>query len=250
MRVDTKLQPGQGSRTLALQLSDLLRHAIVKGQFPPGSRLPSEANLTETHGVSRTVVREAMATLRADRLVVARQGSGVFVLDAPGLTQMAAQSIAHVDLARVSSVIELLELRTAIEVEAAGLAALRRSPAQDEFIIERHSAVRASLEASLPTSEADLALHLAIADASNNPRFREFLDMIGRNLIPRSALQQDLPEKDHEAYIILLDHEHDRIVTAISAGDEEGAREAMRSHLRGSQSRYRTLLRELRERAR
>ena len=98
------------------------------GQFPPGSRLPSEAQLTEAHGVSRTVVREAIAALRADRLVEARQGAGVFVLEAevPAPTPLFLRNIDH---ERVSSMIELLELRTAVEVEAAGLAALRRSPA-------------------------------------------------------------------------------------------------------------------------
>ncbi|MGK9050652.1 FadR/GntR family transcriptional regulator [Neorhizobium petrolearium] len=247
MSVETKLDTGKGSGTLVSKLGDTLRHAIVTGQFPPGSRLPSEAQLTETHGVSRTVVREAIAALRADRLVEARQGAGVFVLEPPSSTPSSMLSFPSIDLARVSSMIELLELRTAVEVEAAGLAALRRSPAQEEVILERHYAVRACLEASRPTSEADFALHLAIAEATNNPRFREFLTMIGRSLIPRAALRSDDSETDQTAYIKLLDEEHEAIVAAISDGDEEAAREAMRSHLRGSQLRYRSLLRELRE---
>ncbi|MFB9950959.1 FadR/GntR family transcriptional regulator [Rhizobium puerariae] len=247
MSVDAKLETGKGSRTLVSKLGETLRQAISTGQFPPGSRLPSEAQLTEAHGVSRTVVREAIATLRADRLVEARQGAGVFVLEPSATTQPAMLSLSNVDLARVSSMIELLELRTAVEVEAAGLAALRRSPAQEEVILERHYAVHACLEASQPTSEADFALHLAIAEATNNPRFREFLTMIGHNLIPRAALRPDDSETDQTAYIKLLDEEHNAIVAAISDGDEEAAREAMRRHLRGSQLRYRTLLREVRE---
>lgn len=247
MSVETKTDTGKGSKTLVSKLGDALRQAITAGQFPPGSRLPSEAQLTEAHGVSRTVVREAIAALRADRLVEARQGAGVFVLEPPTSTTAPMLSLSNIDLARVSSMIELLELRTAVEVEAAGLAALRRSPAQEEVILDRHYAVRACLEASLPTSEADFALHLAIAEATNNPRFREFLTMIGRNLIPRAALRPDDSESDQAAYIKLLDDEHNAIVAAISDGDEEGAREAMRRHLRGSQLRYRALLRELRE---
>jgi GntR family transcriptional regulator, transcriptional repressor for pyruvate dehydrogenase complex len=247
MSVETKLDTGRGSRTLVSQLGDALRQAIVTGQFPPGSRLPSEAQLTEAHGVSRTVVREAIAALRADRLVEARQGAGVFVLEPPAANQTTMLSLSNIDQARVSSMVELLELRTAVEVEAAGLAALRRSPAQEEVILDRHYAIRACLEASLPTSEADFALHLAIAEATNNPRFREFLTMIGRSLIPRAALRPDDSENDQAAYISLLDEEHSAIVVAISNGDEEGAREAMRRHLRGSQLRYRTLLREMRQ---
>jgi len=242
MTIQAKSGMGSAAGTLTTRLADELRRAIAGGQFPPGSRLPSEAQLTEAHGVSRTVVREAIAALRADRLVEARQGAGVFVLDvaSPGLL------LKNVDHDRVSSMIELLELRTAVEVEAAGLAALRRSPAQEEVIIERHFAVRACLEASLPTSEADFALHIAIAEATNNPRFREFLAMIGKNVIPRAALRNDEPGVDHAAYINLLLREHQEIVSAISNGDEEGARAAMRRHLRGSQARYRKLLHEQR----
>jgi len=247
MSVETKPDTAKGSGTLVSKLGETLRQAIAAGQFQPGSRLPSEAQLTETHGVSRTVVREAIAALRADRLVEARQGAGVFVLEPPASARPSMLSLSNVDLARVSSMIELLELRTAVEVEAAGLAALRRSPAQEEVILERHSAVKTCLEAYQPTSEADFALHLAIAEATNNPRFREFLTMIGSNLIPRAALRPDSPETDQAAYIKLLDKEHDAIVMAISHGDEEGARDAMRRHLRGSQLRYRSLLRELRE---
>lgn len=234
-------------KTRATQLSDTLRQEIGEGRFPPGSRLPSEAQLTAAHGVSRTVVREAIAALRADRLVEARQGAGVFVIQTTPPPPSFNLSLGHIDLARVSSMIELLELRTAVEVESAGLAALRRSPAQEEVIFDRHYAVRACLDANQPTSEADFALHLAIADATNNPRFREFLTMIGRNIIPRAALRGDDTETDQSGYIGLLVDEHYAIVTAISEGDEEGAREAMRRHLRGSQLRYRNLLRTIRE---
>lgn len=233
-------------KTRAMLLSETLRKSIAEGQFPPGTRLPSEAQLTIAHGVSRTVVREAIAALRADRLVEARQGAGVFVLQTTPAPQPFNLTLGQIDLARVSSMIELLELRTAVEVESAGLAAQRRSPAQEEVILDRHYAVRACLDAHKPTSEADFALHMAIADATNNPRFREFLTMIGPNVIPRAALRGNDTETDQSSYIGLLVDEHYAIVAAISDGDEEGAREAMRRHLKGSQLRYRNLLRTIR----
>jgi DNA-binding FadR family transcriptional regulator len=235
------------SGTLSTRLGDNLRRAIVAGQFPPGSKLPSESQLSEAHGVSRTVVREALASLRADRLVEARQGAGVFVLEPQQAAPSPLLSLHNIDPERVSSMIEVLELRTAVEVEAAGLAALRRSPAQEEVIFDRHDAVRACVEAGTPSSAADFALHLAIAEATNNPRFRDFLAMIGQNVIPRAALRTDESEQDQAAYIKLIDEEHRAIVLAISNGDEDAAREAMRRHLRGSQARYRTLLREQRK---
>lgn len=235
-----------GGGTLTEKLAEGLRKAIHAGQFPVGGKLPSEAQLSETHGVSRTVVREAIAALRADRLVEARQGAGVFVLQPPDAPSPSL-GLGEIDPARVSSMVELLELRTAVEVEAAGLAALRRSPAQEEVIHERHYAVLACLEAGRSTTDADFALHLAIADATNNPRFREFLAMMGRNGIPRAALRNEDREDDQTAYLRHIHREHGDIVDAISAGDEDRAREAMRRHLRGSQSRYRALLREQRQ---
>lgn len=224
---------------LVLQLSDSLRRAIQAGEFRPGDKLPSESRLTARHGVSRTVVREAIAALRADGLVEARQGAGVFVL-APAPQE--SVPFHHVDPDRISSVIELLELRTAVEVEAAALAAQRRSPQQEERIILCHHAVLSALAAGEPTSEADFALHLAIAEASNNPRFPQFLTLMGKGVIPRAALQGS-GDADSAAYVARLHREHGEIVEAISNGDAEAARAAMRLHLRGSLARYRALQR-------
>ncbi|PZM15493.1 FadR/GntR family transcriptional regulator [Rhizobium tubonense] len=245
MAVQQKPQWETKSQTLVGRLSASLREAIAAGQFPPGSKIPSELRLAEIHGVSRTVVREAISALRADRLVEARQGAGVFVLSPPASPSI--PSFGKLDPAQVSSVIELLELRTAVEVEAAGLAALRRSPAQEEAIFEKHHAVRECLDAGTPTSGADFALHLSIAEATNNVRFREFLSALGPSLIPRAAMGGGELDADQSAYIMLIDDEHRQIVQAISTGDEEGARAAMRRHLKGSQERYRALLREQRK---
>lgn len=224
---------------LVAKVSNDLRQSIQAGTFLPGTKLPSEAKLTDAFGVSRTVIREAIAALRADGLVEAQQGAGVFVLE---VQEQEVQPFQNLDYDRISSVIELLELRTGVEVEAAGLAALRRSPQQEETIIRCHNEILARLEAGQPSAEADFALHLAIADAANNPRFREFLSMIGSGVIPRAALQSGV-DTSSEAYIAHLHNEHALIIEAIFNGDENGARDAMRQHLKGSQMRYRALLR-------
>lgn len=224
---------------LVARVSEALRAEILGGHLKPGDRLPSEAKLTEAHGVSRTVVREAVAALRADRLVEARQGAGVFVLETVAPEPAPFQNIDYV---RLSSMIEMLELRTAVEVEAAGLAATRRSAQQEERIIEAFRAVNAAIAANTSTAEADYDLHLAIAEATNNPRFTEFLALVGANVIPRQALQ-DTDDTAPRPYLSQLQEEHDRIVSAILAGEEDAARQAMRVHLRGSQMRYRVLLR-------
>lgn len=226
-------------RTLVVEVLDSLRAQITSGQYKPGDRLPSEARLTEEYGVSRTVVREAVAALRADGLVDPQRGAGVFVIEPQ---PVAAAPFSDVDTDRLSSMLELLELRAAIEVEAAGLAAQRRSPAQEEKIL---SALRVVNEAALGEAgshEADFALHLAIAEATNNPRFAEVLKMLGAQMIPRQGLAASggVVSKD---YLNLLKQEHESIVNAVLDGNEEAARDAMRRHLKGSQSRYRRLLR-------
>ena len=230
-------------KTLVMQVSEALRGLIAAGRYKPGDRLPSEAQLTQDFSVSRTVVREAIAALRSDGLVEPRQGAGVFVL-LPLAAEVTGFSL--VDPERVSSLIEMLELRTAVEGDAAALAALRRSPAQEERIMEAFDRFCHQVQAGKPSSEADLALHLAIAEAANNPRFVEFLRLAGASVIPRRAASDGSDAQISPDYSLRLIAEHEAIVSAIQNGDEEGARLAMRGHLRNSQARYRQYLRESR----
>lgn len=230
----------ESGRTLVETVREALRDQIASGSYPPGARLPSEARMTQEFGVSRTVVREAISSLRADGLVEPRQGAGVFVLAPPAPVALPFQNI---DFVRISSMIELLELRTAVEADAAALAAQRRSPAQEEKIIDCLREVERASMAGEVTADADFALHLAIAEATNNPRFGEFLSMIGSNLIPRKALADTETEPVAREYLDVISAEHQQIVGAILDGDEDAARATMRQHLKGSQTRYRALLR-------
>jgi DNA-binding FadR family transcriptional regulator len=225
---------------LVKRLSEELRRAIMSGDIKVGDKLPSEAQLTQLHDVSRTVVREAIAALRSDGLVEAHQGAGVFVIN-----NQEAQSgqFLEFDSARISSIIEVLELRAAVEMESAALAAVRRSPAQEEAILECCDDLDKLIAEGRSTTAADFAFHLAIADATNNPRFREFLEMMGRKVIPRSTLADGERERASETYLGQIQAEHRRIADAISLRDSDSAREAMRTHLIGSQQRYRALLR-------
>lgn len=229
----------QGRGNLVKEVAGELRALIEDGTFAPGDKLLSEAGLTREYNVSRTVIREAIASLRADGLVKARHGVGVFVQEPAEVTT----TFKPVDRARISSMIELLELRAAIEIEAAGLAAERRSPAQEELLFERYDELNRLIADEQPTVSADLSLHLAVADATNNPRFREFLMLMGDHLIPRSALPENVENAAPADYIGQIQSEHRAIIQAVSERDIAGAREAMRTHLKGSQNRYRYLIR-------
>ena len=109
-------QPRVAARSLTHQLAAALTADIVEGRLPRGSRLPTEQELVLANGVSRTVVREAVAVLRADGLVVVRQGVGAFV--AANVRRPFRIDIEGLQSLRQA--IEVMELRTGIEVEAAG----------------------------------------------------------------------------------------------------------------------------------
>ncbi|WP_242494096.1 FadR/GntR family transcriptional regulator [Salipiger sp. IMCC34102] len=223
-----------------MDIVETLQKRITSGEFPVGGRLPSEAKLCEEAGVSRTVVREAVAALRADGLLEPRQGSGVYVTEPP---TSPAVPFRDIDPSRVSSVIEVLELRTALEVEAASLAARRRSAQQEEDIVASFDEMERVIARGETSVEADFALHVAIARASNNTRFEEYLQLIGPSVIPRRGVREgegDTPVDP--AYLQLLSQEHREIVSAILANDADGASDAMRKHLQGSLARYRGLL--------
>ncbi|WP_404403459.1 FadR/GntR family transcriptional regulator [Pelagibacterium halotolerans] len=221
--------------TLSKRIGDELRQAILAGKYRPGDKLPSEAQLTEAHNVSRTVVREAIAQLRLDGLVEAYQGAGVFVLD--------RAATMPTETARLASTLEILEVRTPLEVAAAGLAALRRSPSQEERILNCHADMFNLVEEGGDSfREADFRLHLAIAEATNNAQFTDVISRIGVNLVPQSHLSPISDDATRRGYRDLVMSEHDAIVRAISNGDRDGAEKAMHNHLVGSQDRHRTLL--------
>ena len=126
------IQPLPAPRYLTSELVARLTDDITSGKIPPGSRLPTEQELIAATGVSRTVVREAVAALRADGLVITRQGVGAFVPEN-------ARRPLRIDvdpLSPLRAVLDVMELRTGIEIEAAGLAAARGSASQIRKIIE------------------------------------------------------------------------------------------------------------------
>ncbi len=225
---------------LSSKVEDALRARLKSGEYALGTRLPSEAQLCEEFSVSRTVVREAIASLRVEGKLRSRQGAGVFVSEPE---QSSFLSFQNLDVEKVSTVIEMLELRLAIEVEAAALAAMRHSPAQIEKIIEASNVVERTLTAGEASAEQDFALHMAIAEASNNSRFVEILRAIGTFAIPRRALINERSGGMDKSYSELIITEHQAIVAAICDRDPNSARAATRTHLEGSQRRYRRLIR-------
>jgi DNA-binding FadR family transcriptional regulator len=235
-------RPVPARQSLTAKVVEVLRREIESGARAPGDKLPTEPLLTKQFGVSRTVIREAIAGLRADGLVESRHGVGVFVLDRP--SALGARRPSPFVASKISDVIEELELRAAVEIEAAGLAAQRASPAQEAEIDASYQHFTALVQRGASTTEADFAFHMAIAHATNNTRFADFLAHLGRRTIPREKLlgvlgeAVALPNRDAK-----LDAEHREVAEAIARRDPEAARASMRAHLIGSLERYRGLAR-------
>ncbi len=217
-----------------------LRSQVLGGEFAAGQKLPTESQLTETFGVSRTVIREAMATLAADGLVESRQGAGVFVRDRPSL---AFGSIGQEIGNKISLALNVLEVRMGIEIESAGLAAMRRNNAQEAEIQEAFFEFERLLALDEATGRTDFAFHRAIAAATNNPFYVEVLDALGSRTIPCDITSPWGTESVlTREYQVGLQREHLVILSAIQNGDPQAARDGMRAHLVASQERYRKRL--------
>jgi GntR family transcriptional regulator, transcriptional repressor for pyruvate dehydrogenase complex len=234
-----RIRPLAAAHKLSRGLFEQLAEQIKSGRLSPGERLPTEQELTRAARVSRTVVREAVAALRAEGLVITRQGVGAFVSAAP---QQAPFRIDPERMQSLDEVLNVMELRLGVEIESAGLAAERATKSQVRAIGAACETIDRAAEQDKSAVDEDLALHHAIAEATGNPEFARFLQFIGRHLIPRRMVS-GLPESmgGTRAYLELLQEEHRKIYEAIRDRDPKAAREAMRRHLTRSLERYRKL---------
>jgi DNA-binding FadR family transcriptional regulator len=230
----TLLKPLDAPRGLTAELVTRLMADIVSGKISPGSQLPTESEMIAATGVSRSVVREAVAALKADRLVITRQGVGAFVADH-------VRRPFRVDFDETSplrDVLNVMELRTGVEVEAAGLAAERATPAQIKKIAERLAAIQSAIERGGNAVDQDFTLHCEIADATGNPQFKRFLEYLGRFVIPRRTVWGRSTPSANRANLELFQDEHEQICNAIRDRNVDAARGAMQKHLVNSRARY------------
>jgi GntR family transcriptional regulator, transcriptional repressor for pyruvate dehydrogenase complex len=216
--------------TVVAQLADQIR----SGAVAPGARLPAENELSRLFDVSRTVVREALARLKADDLVETRRGHGLYVAT-PELGQGVLRLRAPAgDPTRVA--LELLEFRAGLESDSARLAALRRTPA-DVKALKRAFARLAAVqgEGGSGTGE-DVEFHLEIARASHNTYTIQVLEFLSGSMRAAIARSRELAATRDE-YLAHAHEEHTAIFKAIVAGDPDAAVRAMRSHLEAGRRR-------------
>jgi GntR family transcriptional repressor for pyruvate dehydrogenase complex len=227
--------PPLAPRSLTADLVERVAAEITSGRLAPGARLPTEQEMVRANGVSRTVVREAVAALRADGLVNVRQGVGAFVAD----TVRRPFRIDLDGLLSLRQALEVMELRTGMEIEAAGLAAERANATQLRAIEHAYTAIGRALARGEVAIDEDFAFHVQIAEATGNAQFLGFLQYLGRSIIPRSTVR--VSTSNNRDYLRKVQAEHRDILEAIRSACAPRARAAMRRHLTNSRNRYQKL---------
>ncbi|MDH6117423.1 FadR/GntR family transcriptional regulator [Kitasatospora sp. GAS204B] len=198
---------------LADQVIAQLRAQITSGEWPVGSRIPTEAALVEQLGVARNTVREAVRALAHNGLLDIRQGSGTYVLATSELAGVMHRRFADAEQQ------EIAELRSVLEAGAAALAATRRT--ERDLTLLRGALARRE-EAWFGGDaevfvQADAAFHQAVVAAAHNDVLAEVYADLGE--VTRAHLRQDIgPVLSPERYV-----GHDRILAAISSGDPAAA---------------------------
>jgi GntR family transcriptional repressor for pyruvate dehydrogenase complex len=205
---------------------------IAEGRLKPGDQLPTEQALASTFGVSRNVVREAIARLRSENRIWTQQGRGAFVSDTSNTTVL---TIEYDPLQRGETFYHLFELRGTLEVQAARLATERHVPADLDAMRKILSRMSASPYGSITWLNADLEFHSAIAEATRNTYMVQFIAFVAER-IRESILAAGNRQNSAEMARTTIG-EHKRILAAIEAGDVAGAQRAMREHLIGAAQR-------------
>lgn len=216
-----------GRETLADRLAALLSAQIAGGELAPGDRLPTEAQLAATHGVSRSVVREAVHRIKSRGLLLSRQGSGVYVAQPPRHRPLEFDPTV---LDSVDAVVHVVEVRQVLEGAMAGLAAARASKAQVAGLKRALAALDAAVAAGRDGVEEDLAFHRAIASATGNPQFSLLLGFLEQYLREGMRITRG-NEARRLDFMEAVRKEHHLIVDAIAAGDAAAARRAAARHL-------------------
>lgn len=222
-----------GQFTLADQLAERLASQVTQGALKPGDRLPTEAQLCATHGVSRSVVREAVHRLKSRALLVSRQGSGVFVAE-PAAHQ--ALEFDPAVLESVHAVVHVVEVRRVLEGEIAALAAERATRTQVAALRRALADIDAASAAGRDGVLEDLRFHRLIGQATGNPQFGSLIGFLEQYLREAMRITRG-NEARRQDFMDAVRHEHKAIVDAIAARDPRAARRAATTHLEHGQLR-------------
>jgi len=205
------------------QVFEQMKSLILKGEWTPGTQLPSENNLANLFGVSRVTVRHGIHRLVALGLAETHPGEGTYIRTlSPGQSISSLMPIAYL---RDDDMFSVLEFRKAIEGYTAELAA-KKATADDitrlEMILTEMERNKGNVE---DFSEADYSFHFELAVISRNPLILESYNLIGD--LFRSAMKNIVKKRGHSQGL----YYHQAILDCIKAQDAEGCRIQMTQHI-------------------
>ncbi|WP_409346392.1 FadR/GntR family transcriptional regulator [Paenibacillus sp. MBLB4367] len=216
---------GIRKETLSQQAGESIKAYIEQMRLQPGDKLPSEKQLIDRYGVSRTVVREALKSLETVGIIQMKPGDGIYVAR-PSISGMSHHFTFHWNR-KPQTVKELLQIRVSLELFAIELTVMLR----DEERIAQMSYWVEEMERKLKDGggivHEDLQFHRSLFRASGNDTLCELSEFIAGFFVPMEGVASTLHTPDPLSLL-----EHKQILHWIRAGDTEKAKACMRDHLR------------------
>lgn len=205
--------------TLSHQIVAEVKARILRGQWPVGTRLPTEQELCQEFGVSRSPLREALKVLEAAGLVTIRHGEGMFVSELP---EAFARKSDFLTLREGVTALHVLDVRRILELESVRQAAKAVPPVDVGRLQELLALMEENKQNITVFREADVDFHLTLGELSGNPVLaqilqelrRVFLEQMARDPLVNEALQ-----------------DHAQILHAVQRGDVDRAQGAMERHM-------------------
>jgi GntR family transcriptional repressor for pyruvate dehydrogenase complex len=228
------LRAVQREPTLASQVTLQLEDLISTQHLQPGDRLPSERELAKLFGVSRTVIREAMRAMAAKGLVEVQSGSGTILSTltaetvSKSFSMLLRQGRPHIDYDKVN------EVRRLLEIEIAGLAALRRTQSDLDKLQAIVVDMNAMKHDRASFARLDVAFHTALAEATYNELFVIMLESLSDVMLEVRLIGFDVPDAPQNA----IDYHH-RIYEQVRDGNSQASRDVMAEHLHHSEQIFR-----------
>ncbi len=224
-------------RRLPDEIAQSIFAAIDSGGLQPGDRLPTEQSLSKQFGVARTVVREAISLLKHDGVIRSRQGVGAFVNET---FDRSAFRISSACFQKRQQLMQLLQLRTGVQADAAALAAVSRSADQlatmHEWLQQMSQAMQTGPDALEQRLNAESAFYRVVNEASGNDYYIQFIGIIEARIDEnlRSVALKNVKASEWGDQIV---SEHNRVYEAVSEQNADAARLAARTHFENAATR-------------
>lgn len=217
---------------LSAQVYARVVEAILRGDYGPLGKLPTESELAATYGVSRPTVREALSRLRSDGVVDSKRGAGTYVVRKPG-----APAAAITPIRSLADIERYYAFRSCVEAGAAAHAAEFRDEADLEALMAAYEALNAKEESGVSGVEEDVQFHLAIARCSHNPFFVASIETSVAPVRQFMELAHNVGDSKSLERVRATRQEHQAVIDAIVRRAPEEAAEAIRRHIRNAKRR-------------